>query len=78
MYVFFKMKAFASILIIVVISTAINSKKFNENDKPEWAKKDIRDYTDADMERLLDQWEVKRQRQKNTTLMLHFRRTKNH
>ncbi|CAH1406563.1 unnamed protein product [Nezara viridula] len=25
--------------------------------KPEWAKKDIRDFTDADMERLLDQWE---------------------
>ena len=26
--------------------------------KPDWAKKDIRDYSDADMERLLDQWEV--------------------
>lgn len=34
----------------------IESKKAQE--KPEWAKKDIRDFTDADMERLLDQWEV--------------------
>lgn len=36
----------------------VNAKKTKGNDKPEWAKKDIRDYTDADMERLLDQWEV--------------------
>ncbi|XP_054280692.1 LDLR chaperone boca [Macrosteles quadrilineatus] len=27
------------------------------SEKPSWAKKDIRDFTDADMERLLDQWE---------------------
>lgn len=33
-------------------------KKYKDDEKPEWAKKDIRDYTDADMERLLDQWEV--------------------
>ncbi|XP_057669499.1 LDLR chaperone boca [Diorhabda carinulata] len=32
-------------------------KKHKENEKPDWAKKDIRDYTDADMERLLEQWE---------------------
>jgi len=31
--------------------------KKSAGDKPEWAKKDIRDYSDADMERLLDQWE---------------------
>lgn len=36
----------------------VNGKKTNENEKPDWAKKDIRDYSDADMERLLDQWEV--------------------
>ncbi|XP_044730343.1 LDLR chaperone boca [Chrysoperla carnea] len=40
----------------VLISYSL-SKKFNENEKPEWAKKDIRDFSDADMERLLDQWE---------------------
>lgn len=44
-------------LIILLISTTF-SKKFDENKKPDWAKKDIRDFTDADMERLLDQWEV--------------------
>ncbi|XP_046685889.1 LDLR chaperone boca-like [Homalodisca vitripennis] len=32
-------------------------KKSNPEDKPAWAKKDIRDFSDADMERLLDQWE---------------------
>jgi len=32
------------------------AKKSKE--QPDWAKKDIRDYSDADMERLLDQWEV--------------------
>lgn len=40
---------------IIVISIA---KKSDESNKPSWAKKDIRDYNDADLERLLDQWEV--------------------
>ena len=31
-------------------------KKTDEKDK--WKKKDIRDYNDADLERLFDQWEV--------------------
>ena len=34
------------------------AKKAEPDKKPDWAKKDIRDYSDADMERLLDQWEV--------------------
>lgn len=48
------------ILICILYLTIfwVNAKKSKENSKPEWAKKDIRDYTDADMERLLDQWEV--------------------
>lgn len=56
------MKTFAwsLILIVLVVATAVYSKKFKENEKPEWAKKDIRDYTEADMERLLDQWEVRK------------------
>ncbi|CAD7014003.1 LDLR chaperone boca [Ceratitis capitata] len=33
------------------------TKKAENGKKPDWAKKDIRDFTDADMERLLDQWE---------------------
>jgi len=32
------------------------SKK-SSGDKPDWAKKSLSDYSDADMERLLDQWE---------------------
>ena len=27
-------------------------------DSEKWKKKDVRDYTDADLERLLEQWEV--------------------
>ncbi|KAL1513218.1 hypothetical protein ABEB36_002654 [Hypothenemus hampei] len=44
-------------LVYMLIFTlcVVQSKKPQE--KPEWAKKDIRDFTDADMERLLDQWE---------------------
>lgn len=33
------------------------TKKSPEGQKPKWAEKDIRDYNDADLERLLDQWE---------------------
>ena len=43
------------LLLLVVISIG---KKFEEEDKPSWAKKNIRDYSDADLERLLEQWDV--------------------
>lgn len=33
-------------------------KKSKNGEKPAWAKKDIRDYSEADLERLLDQWDV--------------------
>lgn len=48
------------LLCIVFASNAllVSTKKFKDNEKPDWAKKDIRDYSDADLERLLDQWEV--------------------
>lgn len=46
------------IVSILVISKTATSKKYDKKEKPEWAKKDIRDFTDADMERLLEQWEV--------------------
>lgn len=46
------------LFIIVLASPQILSKKFQDDQKPEWAKKDIRDYNEADLERLLDQWEV--------------------
>lgn len=45
------------ILFICILITL--GKKYKDEEKPDWAKKDIRDFTDADMERLLDQWEVK-------------------
>ncbi|XP_044747702.1 LDLR chaperone boca [Coccinella septempunctata] len=45
------------ILILCSVLSFSVSKKFKDNEKPDWAKKDIRDFTDADMERLLDQWE---------------------
>lgn len=45
------------VLLIASLSCFVGAKKFKEGEKPAWAKKDIRDYTDADLERLLDQWE---------------------
>jgi len=50
---------FLPIYIYAIFFTVavVNCKKYNDGEKPEWAKKDIRDYSDADMERLLDQWE---------------------
>lgn len=41
---------------LLIISVGY-SKKFKNEEKPSWAKKDIRDYNDADMERLLEQWD---------------------
>lgn len=50
------LSAHLSIVLCVIFAVLCTAKK--ATDKPEWAKKDIRDYSDADMERLLDQWEV--------------------
>uniref|UniRef100_A0A1A9WMW4 LDLR chaperone boca n=1 Tax=Glossina brevipalpis TaxID=37001 RepID=A0A1A9WMW4_9MUSC len=44
-------------MFILALSPITYSKKFKENEKPDWAKKDLRDFSDADMERLLEQWE---------------------
>lgn len=46
------------LFVLIALLPLIAAKKFNDETKPDWAKKDIRDFTDADMERLLDQWEV--------------------
>lgn len=54
----FRMSNILILFIIVLASPQILSKKFQDDQKPEWAKKDIRDYNEADLERLLDQWEV--------------------
>jgi len=43
-----------TLLVTSQLSLAAKSK---EGEKPDWAKKDVRDYSDADLERLLDQWD---------------------
>ncbi|XP_069674531.1 LDLR chaperone boca [Periplaneta americana] len=49
---------FYFILLYVTCICIIQCKKFKDGEeKPAWAKKDIRDYSDADLERLLEQWE---------------------
>lgn len=42
----------ACLLLLVSASVVLADKV-----KPDWAKKDIRDYSDADLERLYEQWE---------------------
>ena len=51
-------RIYHKILTVVIFFIYFTSgKKSKDGDKPDWAKKDIRDYSDADLERLLDQWE---------------------
>ena len=53
-------KLFLYSFLLSIFIVIISGKKFeDEKEKPAWAKKDIRDYNEADLERLLDQWEVK-------------------
>lgn len=47
-------------LIVAIFVVVAIAKKTDDESKPAWAKKKITDYTDADMERLLDQWNVSR------------------
>lgn len=52
-------KKYSSIILLLVCIVVITvATKDTEKDKPAWAKKKITDYSDADMERLLDQWNV--------------------
>lgn len=44
-------------VIGVLLALAVFSEAKKPKDKPEWAKKDVRDFSDADLERLYDQWE---------------------
>lgn len=49
---------FRTLLLLLLITHVCWCKKFDESaDKPKWAKKKIQDYSDADLERLYDQWE---------------------
>lgn len=49
---------FRPIILVMLVLTVVAAKKSAPNEKPKWAQKDIRDYSEADLERLLDQWEV--------------------
>ncbi|PZC79503.1 LDLR chaperone boca [Helicoverpa armigera] len=45
------------LFVFLICFTVSIAKKPKDEEKPDWAKKDIRDFSDADMERLFDQWE---------------------
>lgn len=47
---------FISLVILLTYVNATNNGKSNK--KKSWRDKDIRDMNDADLEHLLDQWEV--------------------
>lgn len=52
-----KMLRLALVVVALVVMVTV-AKKSAPGEKPSWANKDISFYTEADMERLLDQWEV--------------------
>lgn len=45
-----KMGFFNYFIVFVLISSSF-AKKYKDEEKPAWAKKDIRDYSEADLER---------------------------
>lgn len=47
-----------ALFTVLILTIAVVAKKSAPDEKPDWAKKDIRDFSDVDLERLLDQWEV--------------------
>lgn len=52
---------FFLLLIFIGVCSATKNKKKDDkksDDSEKWKKKDIRDYNDADIERLYEQWEV--------------------
>lgn len=51
LYGFQKMRRIFVVLLCLCLIALLEAKKYDEKEKPEWAKKDIRDFTDADMER---------------------------
>lgn len=53
-----KLKTFIVVISFLLLINIAACKKSDKENKPDWAKKDIRDYSEADLERLLDQWEV--------------------
>ncbi|EDW89205.1 LDLR chaperone boca [Drosophila yakuba] len=64
------------VLVLLALAPLVLAKKFKEEEKPAWAKKDIRDYSEADMERLLDQWEEDEEPLEDDELPEHLRSPK--
>lgn len=50
-YIFRMSRRILTILVLCCFVGVIRTKKFDSKEKPDWAKKDIRDYNDADLER---------------------------
>ena len=53
-----EVKLFLVISFISVFLLLLVKSEKSEDASEKWKKKDIRDYTDADLERLYEQWEV--------------------
>lgn len=51
------MKCLITVLVLCQVLLFGAGKKAPDGAKPDWAKKDISSYSDADLERLLDQWD---------------------
>ncbi|RZF46758.1 hypothetical protein LSTR_LSTR002621 [Laodelphax striatellus] len=67
-------ETFITWLIIGCVFIRISAaKKSKDGDKPAWAKKDIRDYSEADLERLLEQWEEDEEPLEDDELPEHLR-----
>ncbi|XP_013186864.1 LDLR chaperone boca [Amyelois transitella] len=60
--------------VIMFICSSSVAKKYKDEEKPAWAKKDIRDYSDADLERLFDQWEEDEETLPDDELPEHLRK----
>jgi len=69
----FKISLFCCFCFYLSIS-GILAKKAEGDEKPEWAKKDVRDFNDVDVERLLDQWEEDEEELPNDELPEHLRK----
>merc|ERR1711881_133400 len=48
-------KVLSCLCVLSVLSS--HAKKTKDGEKPDWTKKDVKDYTDEDLQRLLDQWD---------------------
>ena len=47
------------LLVLQLIAAKTKKENAGEEEADKWKKKDVRDYNDADVERLFDQWEVR-------------------